>query len=446
MSETNSPQKKIVVRFPPSPTGNLHIGSARTALFNFLYARKHGGNIFLRLENTDENRSKAEYEANIFDALKWLGFAFDNDKVWRQNERKDIYRSHLKRLIKSGNAYISKETEGERKEVVRFKNPNKKIVFKDLIRGDIEFDTTELENFVIARSIEEPLYHLAVIIDDHEMGVTHVIRGEHGISNTPRQILIQEALGFPRPIYAHIPLILAPDRSKLSKRHGAIAVTEYRERGYLPEAIINYLALLGWNPGTNQEIFTLEELIKAFELEKVQKSGAIFSEEKLRSINRVHLHTKMKSAEFLPLLPESFKADRSEVGLLALLEIIFERMSTMADFNVILRSGEFDFVLKAPSPTKERLCWKDTDAPTTKLRLSDALALFAAVPDSKFNKIKLREILFPYAEASGKGSVLWPVRVALSGMEKSPDPFTLGEILGKKETTERLRKAVAVLS
>ncbi len=275
----------------PSPTGKLHIGTARTALFNYLYAKQNGGKFILRIDDTDKERSTKEFEQNILDDLTWLGFSWD--EFYRQSERTDIYLDHLKKMIDSGHAYVSKEEvkeEGDRAEVIRLKNPNKKIAFDDLIRGQVEFDTTELGDIVIAKSLEEPLYHLTSVIDDALMGITHVIRGEDHISNTPRQILIQEAIGASRPIYAHLPLILASDRSKLSKRkHGeSVALSYYREQGILPQSIINYLALLGWNPGTDQEVFTLDELIKTFDMKRVHKGGAIFDEKKLAWVNRKH--------------------------------------------------------------------------------------------------------------------------------------------------------------
>lgn len=296
--------EKIVVRIAPSPTGNLHIGTARTALFNFLFARQNNGTFIVRIEDTDKERSKKEYEDNILDGFKWLGIS--HDAFYRQSEREEIYKSYLKKLIEDGYAYISKEEvteEGKRSEVIRFKNPNTKISFFDLIRGEVVFDTTDLGDFVIARSETEPLYHLAVVIDDHEMGVTHVIRGEDHISNTPRQILILEAIGASRPIYGHIPLILGPDRSKMSKRHGATSIAQFRDRGYLPEAIVNYLALLGWNPGTEKEIFDIEELIKIFDVKKIQKGGAIFDEEKLKWVNKEHIK-KVPLEQTLPIIKE----------------------------------------------------------------------------------------------------------------------------------------------
>jgi glutamyl-tRNA synthetase len=279
-----SKSEKVVVRMAPSPTGNFHVGGARTALYNFLFARKNDGKFILRIEDTDKERSKKEFEDDIFESLKWLGL--EHDESYRQSERGEVYKSYIERMLKDNSAYESPD------KVIRFKNPNKKIRFNDLIRGEIEFDTTELQDFVIAKNVNKPLYHLAVVVDDFESGITHVIRGEDHISNTPRQILIQEAIKAPRPIYAHLPLILAPDRSKLSKRkHGeSVSLDYYRDKGYSPAAIINYLALLGWNPGTEQEIFTLEELIKVFDLSRVHKGGAIFDEKKLAWVNRKHFN------------------------------------------------------------------------------------------------------------------------------------------------------------
>ncbi len=270
----------VITRFPPSPTGYLHIGRARTALFNYIFARQNAGKMIFRFEDTDAVRSKKEFEEIMTESLVWLGISWDNKVIEKQTERLEKYKEYLRKLVEENKAYISKEKilegdkAGQENEVVRFRNPNKKITFKDLIRGDITIDTTDLEDFIIARNIDSPLYHLAVVIDDFEMGITHIIRGEDGISNTPRQILIQEAIGAPLPIYAHLPLILAADRSKLSGRHGAVSVTEYKVEGYLAEAMVNYLALLGWNPGTDQEIFSMDELTKVFDISKVQKAGA----------------------------------------------------------------------------------------------------------------------------------------------------------------------------
>jgi len=218
--KTTDQGSQIVTRIAPSPTGVLHVGTARTALFNYLYAKQNNGKFIVRIEDTDKERSTKEFEKDILDSLEWLGL--DHDEFYRQSERGEIYRKYIEKLTEEGKAYISKEEakeEGQRSEVIRFKNPNKEIIFEDLVRGEISFDTTELGDFIIAKSVDEPLYHLAVVVDDHEMGVTHIFRGEDGISNTPRQILIQDAIGAQRPKYAHLPLILGPDKSKLSKRY-----------------------------------------------------------------------------------------------------------------------------------------------------------------------------------------------------------------------------------
>jgi len=402
---------KVVVRMAPSPTGPLHVGTARTTLFNYLYAKKIGGKFILRIEDTDKERSTKEFEKNILDGLAWLGLNYD--EFYRQSERTNIYVSYVKKMIENGNAYISKEENQEegnprqsgarRAEVVRFKNPKKKIVFEDMVRGSVEFDTTELGDFVIAKSPEEPLYHLAVVVDDHKMGVTHVIRGEDHISNTPRQILIQEAIGAKRPIYAHLPLILDKDRKKLSKRvHGeSVSIDFYKKEGYLPEAILNFLVLIGWNPGTDQEIFTLKELVKVFDIKKVQKGGGIFNEDKLRWINKEHVK----------LLPEEKQ-----------LELIKKTIKNES------------YITGKPTLDLSKINWKETKPETTKKHLEFVLNIL----DSK-------EKIMSYAEKEGRGDVLWPLRYALSGKEKSPDPLTLIKILGCDEAQKRIAEAIKIL-
>lgn len=382
---------KVIVRIAPSPTGNLHVGTARAALFNYLFAKQNRGKFLVRIEDTDKERSKKEYEDNILESLKWLGI--EHDEMYRQSERGEIYRKYLEKMLDDGSAYID--------EVIRFKNPNKIIKFDDMVRGEIEFDTSDLEDFVIAKSLEEPLYHLAVVVDDYESEVTHVIRGEDHISNTPRQILLQEALGFSRPKYAHIPLILAPDRSKLSKRHGAVSVLEYRNKGYWPEALINYLALLGWNPGTDQEIFSMEELVEQFSLEKIQKGGAIFDEKKLDWVNKEHIKR----------LPEDVQK-----------KIRLKEASDLPYIKVL------------PKVDVSKICWKDTSREETKKYLEDVGRL---VGDD--------DAIMDYATQAGRGSVLWPLRYALSGEEKSPDPFTLMEVLGRDESLKRISAAINLL-
>lgn len=426
----------VVTRFPPSPTGFLHIGRVRTALFNYLFAKKNNGKMVFRIEDTDKERSKKEFENDIVESLKWLGISYDSGP-YRQSERSDIYKKYLKQMVDSGHAYVSKETPqepGDREEVIRFKNPNKKITFTDLIRGEITFDTTDLKDFVIARSMEEPVYHLAVVVDDFEMGITHIIRGDDGISNTPRQILIQQAIGAPQPIYAHLPLILAPDRSKLSGRHGAVGVSEYRARGYLPQALTNYLALLGWNPGTDQEIFSMDELVQAFDIDKIQKAGAIFNEEKLNWFNKQYLD-KMSLEDFTLHAKDYIPTGTSP----KLFPLIKEKVSKFSDIKDLVE-GELSFVNPLPTYSKESLKWKqEKDLVNTKIYLREIVTKLSTLDD--FSKESVKALLWPMAEEKGKGNVLWPMRYALSGREKSPDPFSISEILGKEETLKRLNFA-----
>lgn len=440
----------IITRIPPSPTGHLHIGTARTALFNYIFAKKNNGKLVFRSEDTDKTRSTKEFEAEIIDGLKWLGLNWDNTEIIRQSERSHIYREYLEKIIASGHAYLSKEVSksnpNEMVEVVRLKNQNKKITFNDLVRGEISFDTTELGDVVIARSLDDALYHFTVVVDDYLMGVTHVIRGEDHISNTPRQILIQEALGIERPVYAHLPLILAPDRSKMSKRHGAVSLNSYREAGYTKEAIINYLALLGWNPGTDRELFTLPELIESFEISHIQKSGAVFDIKKFNWFNKEYLKNysldsfiTYLSLESVADLPPHFDF-RSE-KFKALASIIKERVHTRQECLDEIRAGEYDFAFITPNEyDPSLLVWKnDTEPKAAKLRLKRAMELLATADFSTPNKIK--EILWPYAEEIGKGELLWPLRVALSGKNQSPDPFTIASIIGYEETIRRIQIA-----
>ncbi len=420
----------VVTRFAPSPTGLLHAGNYRTALFAYLYAQKHGGKFVLRIEDTDKARSKKEYEENILESLAWLGLSYDS--MLRQSDRVAIHKSYIQKLIDSGHAYISKETEGERSEVIRFKNPKKKVSFTDLIRGEITMDTTDLGDFVIARSMEEPVFHLVVVVDDFEMGITHVVRGEDHISNTPRHILIQEAIGAPTPTYAHLPLILSKDRTKLSKRKGALPITAYRDAGYVREAVLNYLAMIGWNPGTDQEFFSLDELTKEFSLEKVQKSGAIFDEEKLKWYNKAYL-SRLSLEEFKKVAAP-FATDVPE----KLWPLLKERTVILSELRDL---SEFDFISKKPELTKEKLNWKDTIVEKATLVKTKELL----EPVSDFTKENVKAALWGYAEEVGKGVVLWPLRVSLSGKEKSPDPFILAELLGKEETISRIDYAISLL-
>ena len=442
----------IITRFAPSPTGYLHTGNYRTAIFSYIFAKQNQGKFLLRIEDTDKERSKKVYEDNIIDSLKWLGLEYD--EFYRQSDRTEIYKKYIHQLIDSGHAYVSKETPVEtdgktsRGEVIRFKNPNKKVAFDDLIRGHIEFDTTELNDFVIAKSFDEPVFHLVVVIDDHEMGVTHIVRGEDHISNTPRQILIFEALGVKVPQYAHIPLLLAPDRSKLSKRKGAVAITEYRAKGYLPQALLNYLTLLGWHPSDDKEILTMEEIIKDFSLDRVQKGGAVFDEEKLKWFNKQYM-AKLSDEDFIAhaqaFLPASISA--SSDTFKSILPLLREKINAFGEIAELLGpNGELSFIQALPEYEPTMLLWKkNPDAAIARSHLVFAQESIGKLPDA-FSADQAKATLWEYAEKNGKGDVLWPLRVALTGKDKSPDPFTSASILGRSESLKRIGAAITKLS
>lgn len=357
----------------------------------------------MRIDDTDQVRSRSEFKEDILAGLNWLNLK--HDEIYHQSEpaRKKLYRAKLEKLIAQDKAYVSPEETGERSEVIRLRNAGGEVCWPDLIKSKITFDTTELGDFVIAKSFDEPVYHFASVVDDINLQITHVIRGEDHISNTPRQILIARALDAALPIYAHIPLILAPDRSKLSKRHGATSVFDFKKMGYLPEAIINFIATLGWSPQAQkleQEFFTLEELIKYFDLTKVQKSGAIFNLEKLNWFNK----------EYLKKLPES------------------ERLAKI--------KSEHEFFARKPENIAPELL-KNTAF------LPEVIRLLENIPEADFSSVeKIKNAIWDFATEKGRSEVLWPMRVALTGQAKSPDPFTVAAILGKSESLERLRRVI----
>ena len=442
-------KEKIVVRFAPSPTGLFHVGSARVALFNYLFAKKNNGKFILRIEDTDKIRSTKESEEDIMSGLKWLGFEFD--EFYKQSERESTYRKYIEKLISEDKAYISKEEvkeEGQRSEVIRFRNPNKKVKFKDLIRGEIEFDTTELGDFVIAKGFDEPIFHLVVVIDDFEMGITHIIRGEDHISNTPRHILIQEAIGAPIPSYAHLPLMLAEDRAKLSKRkHGEMtSVKFYQKNGYIPEAFVNFLAFVGWNPGTEKEIFSIDELINDFDLSKVQKAGAIFNPQKLLWYNKEYLKklpTESIKEEIKKRIPKDYN---NESILEKITPVISERINVWSDIDKMVIDGDLEYFFKIPEIIKDMIVWKKGGTfSEAKENLALVIKILKEINEQDFILENLKEKLMKLAEEKGKGNVLWPLRVSLSGKEKSPDPFILLSIFGKNASIERIENSIKIL-
>jgi len=488
------------VRFPPSPTGYLHIGNVRTALFNYLFARKHGGVFVLRIEDTDQARSKKEYEEDIFAALRWLGLGTDEGPEqggqfgpYRQSERTDIYKKYLKQLLQDGKAFYCFHSEVELEEegirllaakqppihaceyrdvgiadaeelrrskpdhIIRFKTPlGRTIVFRDLIRGDVSFASDLIGDFSIAKALDEPLYHLAVVIDDYEMKISHVIRGEDHIANTPKHILLMEALGFPMPYFAHLPLILGPDRSKLSKRHAATSLRDYRAAGYLPETIINFLSFLGWNPGGAQEIFSKEELIQEFSLEKVQKSGAVFDVAKLDWMNGGYIRKKSPAdlaalckpylEDFLAsssLLQHPYKLEfvRVSDGVIRddyLAKIVALEQPRLKKLSEIGERAEFFF--RAPEYDKELLRWKQMTDENVVIALQRSENILSKLQVSSF-KIQIEKAFLDAIGEGDKGALLWPLRVALSGRRASSGPFEIMEILGIEESLARIRAA-----
>jgi len=495
----------VRTRFAPSPTGPLHMGNARTALFNYLFAKNQKGVFVLRIEDTDKERSKPEFETDVLENLEWLGLKWD-EGPYRQSERTEIYKKHLEKWLEEKKAYYcycpADELQAQRQDqmsrgeaprytgkcrtaehqegkpsVIRFLTVSKQITFSDLIRGKITFDTALLGDFVIAKDLDTPLYNFSVIIDDNEMNITHVIRGEDHISNTPKQILMQEALGLSQPQYAHLPLLLGEDRTKLSKRHGDNSVTTLREQGYLSEAATNFLALLGWNPGDEREIFSLEQLVQEFSMERIQKGGAVFNINRLDYINGYYLR-KMPLKELTELclpyfvqegLIDPIWNEKSTVGedfvtghfgwklvqecvvtqtkekiSIAKLESIValhqERLQKVSDITELTA---FFFVKELDYP-KELLQWKKATDEETKQSLKQMENILEKIGD--WSKENLEKIIMPQAnEGKDRGFMLWPFRVALTGKKASAGPFEIAEVLGKEQTIKRVQHAQKIL-
>ncbi|TSC56595.1 MAG: glutamyl-tRNA synthetase [Parcubacteria group bacterium Greene0714_21] len=470
--------KKVRTRFAPSPTGALHMGNVRAALFNYLFAKHTEGTFVLRIEDTDKERSKPEWEQDIVDNLTWLGLEWD--EFYRQSERTEIYAKYLTQLLTQGKAYYcfckEEDLEAQRQDqlsrgvapsykgtcrtltpkeleknlqekkpcVIRFLVPAKIVSFHDLIRGQVKFDAGLMGDIVIAKDLTTPLYNFSVVVDDFEMTITHVIRGEDHISNTPKQILLQEALGFTRPAYAHLPLVLGGDRTKLSKRHGDNSVTQFRIQGYLPEAIVNFLVLLGWNPGDNRELFTLEELVKEFSLERVHKGGAVFNPKRLDWINGSYIRKKSlkELAEFCKPYLESAGFDVDLPLLEKVVSLYQERLKKLSE---IVGFADFFFKDKLSYP-KDMLRWKKYTEKDAKDALEQCENIAASLKADEWTKEKLEQVFLAKATMGDRGYLLWPLRVALSGKEASAGPFEIASVLGKEKTVERIQEAIQLLS
>ena len=482
------------VRMAPSPTGPLHIGTARTSLYNYLAARHAGGTYVLRIEDTDAARGTADFESDIIDNLHWLGISWDEGPQvaggedigphapYRQSERMGLYARESARLLASGAAYrcwcTPEELEAVRHEqeaakqppryngrclrltdaeraafeeagrpaAVRFRVEPERIRFDDLVRGEVEFDNALLGDFVIVRNDGNPLYHFVVVVDDESMEITHVIRGEDHLSNTPKHIALIRALGYREPRFGHIPLILNTDRTKMSKRKSQTSITAYREEGYLPEAFVNFLAFLGWSPGTEEEIFTLDELAERFEIGKVHKGGAIFDRDRLDHLNGVYIRAltdEQLALRLRPWVPEAIADD----GLLRLVPLIKERLVRLGDVaGLIGFVWEPDEVV-ASWYAPELLHPKKGGSQEARTALEAARATLAEMDDADFSAELLEERCREAAEAAGMkaGDFFSPVRVAVTGRTVTPPLFASLEMLGRDRSLARIDSALAKL-
>lgn len=509
--------KPIRVRFAPSPTGPLHIGGVRTALFNYLFAKKNNGTFFLRIEDTDQNRFVPGAEEYILEALNWLGIAPDetvgkNEKFgpYRQSERKELYQQYANQLINSGNAYYAFDTaealDAHRKQheeqgktfiynhhnrekldtslviskeeterriaageeyVIRFKTPvNETLHLHDIIRGDVKFETNLLDDKVLFKSDGMPTYHLANIVDDHLMETSHVIRGEEWLPSMPLHVLLYRAFGWEAPEFAHLPLILKPiGNGKLSKRDGdkmgfpvfplewtqakgeqSGAKTEegissgYREKGYFPEAVVNFLALLGWNDGTEKELFSLEELVQNFDLNRVHKAGAKFDPEKNKWFNHQYLIQQPDAnlaKAFTPILTEK-GITVEENKLITIVSLIKERAHFVSEFWELS-----DYFFEAPSSYDEKASknWKEE----TPALMQNLIAVLERIEDFKAATIETVVKEWMTANEIGMGKIMQPFRLSLVGALKGPHLFDIAELIGKQETIQRIQKAIASL-
>lgn len=420
----------VRVRFAPSPTGNLHIGSARTALFNWLYARAQSGKFILRIEDTDKNRSDETYLKEIISSLEWLGLDWDEGPYF-QSKRQDIYLAYADKLLKQGVAYKDGEA-------VIFKVPPEKVKFYDLVHDEIEVDNTLIGELVLIKSDRTPAYNFACVVDDIDMKISHVIRGDDHISNTNKQIALYASLGLKPPKFAHIPLILAPDKSRLSKRFGAVAISQYKEKGYMPEAMVNYLALLGWSPGDNMEFMDTPQIIKRFTLKRVNKRGAEFDEDKLRWLNGEHIR-KMDLDSFIKATSGFIKDKCEPDWFKRFAELYHGRVKTLVEFRDELSV----FV-------KDEVSYREEDVEKF-LKDEKVLGMLRSVKE-RLENIKDFTSLNVESEARALikelglkgGDLIHPLRVAVTGKSVSAGIFEVLALLGKEKTTQRLDKVTKI--
>ncbi len=480
------------VRFAPSPTGYLHVGGARTALFNWLYARRHGGTFVLRIEDTDVERSSADMVTGILEGLRWLGLDWDEGPEvggphtpYFQSERLERYRAAAAQLVADGHAYYcycsadrlreQREAAEQRGEAwqydraclalppgriaeleasgasraIRFNVPHGSTAFDDQVKGRIEFDGANIEDFVILRSDRYPTYHLSVVADDIDMAITHVIRGDDHISNTPKHVLLFEAFGAPTPRFAHVPLILGADKKRLSKRHGATSVTEYQRQGYLPDAMVNFLALLGWSPGDDRELMSTPELVDGFSLEGISGGNAVFNTEKLDWMNGQYI-ARLPVAQLAqavePFLGEaglwpSVLPGVDEPWLHRLLDLLRPRAKRLTDFVDLARPFLVDTVEYGPEAIEKHLSTPGLSAHLIAL----AQSLGTAVP---FDEPHVEAVVRGSAAERGikPGLLIHAVRVAVTGRTTSPGLFEVLALLGRERTIARLQRLLVFLA
>lgn len=463
---------KVVTRFAPSPTGFIHVGNIRTALYAWAWARKNNGTFILRIEDTDKAREVEGSIERIIESLSWLNITWDEGvdiggqhAPYKQSERLDSYVKYAKILIEKGYAYpdpytnqevaalrLQAEADGKTflfrdfrpdtfeewdgTKPLRFKvSELKKYTWNDAVRGDLSAGIDALDDFILIKSDGYPTYNFAHIIDDLLMGVTHIMRADEFIASTPKFLSLYEALEITPPIFVTLPPILGEaGTKKLGKRDGAKDVLEYRSEGYLPEAMVNFLALLGWNPGGEKEIMTGEEICSLFSVERIHKAGAMFNEEKLLWMNREHMKLQSKESKLLSV--KKYMPMYSDIILEKLLPVIIDRISLYSELSAI-ESSEFRFFIERPVVDIKKIVWKNADIDDAKKHLNTVLSL---LEDADFSSPEtIKSVIMPYAEEQGKGNVLWPLRSTLSGQEKSVDPFTICYVLGKEETSVRIR-------